>query len=251
MRRSWAMPSLSSVSAACRIVSQSDWLPMMMPTAGCVSPIAASLSAAESAHYRSGRRAGKPPRDAGRTAAPSFAPDHGCHDAQVDITCGREVSCTVRWSRDLLRGRFLDILRRSSDPGRLALVLMDIQNTKPVRGAASMVYFDINSLKQINERISHAAGDAALLQVARILVENVRNSDVVGRLGGDELGVLLVQADQELAEQKAAQLAAAVAAQPLQWQGQSIPLGVSYRVYSFNGGENARDAIDAPDPPLY
>src|SRR5713226_7467279 len=130
MRRSWAMPSLSSVSAACRIVSQSDWLPMMMPTA-------ASLSAAESAHYRSGRRAGKPPRDAGRTAAPSFAPDHGCHDAQVDITCGREVSCTVRWSRDLLRGRFLDILRRSSDPGRLALVLMDIQNTKPVRGAAN------------------------------------------------------------------------------------------------------------------
>ncbi len=80
---------------------------------------------------------------------------------------------------------------------------------------------------------------------------NVRNSDVVGRLGGDELGVLLVQADQELAEQKAAQLAAAVAAQPLQWQGQSIPLGVSYGVYSFNGGENAGDAIDAADRAMY
>ena len=123
--------------------------------------------------------------------------------------------------------------------------------TQRYGSAASMVYFDINSLKQINDRISHAAGDAALLQVARILVENVRNSDVVGRLGGDELGVLLVQADQELAEQKAAQLAAAVAAQPLQWQGQSVPLGVSYGVYSFNGGENAGDAIDAADRAMY
>jgi diguanylate cyclase (GGDEF)-like protein len=123
--------------------------------------------------------------------------------------------------------------------------------TQRYGSAASMVYFDINSLKQINDRLSHAAGDAALLQVARILVDNVRNSDVVGRLGGDELGVLLAQTDQKLAEQKAAQLAAAVAAQPLQWQGQSVPLGVSYGVYSFNGGENAGDAIDAADRAMY
>jgi len=123
--------------------------------------------------------------------------------------------------------------------------------TQRYGSAASMVYFDINNLKQINDRLSHAAGDAALLQVARILAENVRNSDVVGRLGGDELGVLLVQTDQALAEQKAAQLAAAVAAQPLQWQGQSIELGVSYGVYSFNGGENAGDAIDAADRAMY
>jgi len=74
---------------------------------------------------------------------------------------------------------------------------------------------------------------------------------VVGRLGGDELGVLLVQTDQALAEQKAAQLAAAVAAQPLQWQGQAIPLGVSFGVYTFNGGENAGDAIDAADRAMY
>jgi diguanylate cyclase (GGDEF)-like protein len=116
---------------------------------------------------------------------------------------------------------------------------------------ASIVYFDINNLKQINDQFTHAAGDAALLQVARILVENVRNTDVVGRLGGDELGVLLVQADQPLAEQKAAQLAAAVATKPLLWQGHEIPLGVAYGVYSFSGGENAGDALDAADRAMY
>ena len=117
--------------------------------------------------------------------------------------------------------------------------------------AASIVYFDINSLKQINDEYNHAAGDAALLQVARILLDNVRNTDVVGRLGGDELGVLLVQTDQALAEQKAGQLAAAVAAQPLLWQGREIRLGVAFGVYSFSGGENAGEAIDAADRAMY
>ncbi len=116
---------------------------------------------------------------------------------------------------------------------------------------ASIVYIDINDLKWINDRNSHAAGDAALTQVARVLLDNVRNTDVVGRLGGDELGVLLVQTDQPLAEQKAAQLAAAVAAAPLLWQGQEIPLSIAYGVYSFSGGENAGDALDAADRAMY
>ena len=117
--------------------------------------------------------------------------------------------------------------------------------------AASIVYFDINNLKQINDKHSHAAGDAALLQVARVFIENVRNTDVVGRLGGDELGVLLVQTDRPLAEHKAAQLAAAVAAQPLIWRGEQVPLSVAYGVYSFTGGENAGDALDAADRAMY
>ncbi len=116
---------------------------------------------------------------------------------------------------------------------------------------SSIVYFDINSLKQINDRFSHAAGDAALLQVARILIENVRTSDVVGRLGGDEIGVVLVQTGQAIAEQKAAQLAAAVAAKPLLWQGQEIPLSVSYGVHSFDGSEKVDEAVNAADRAMY
>jgi diguanylate cyclase (GGDEF)-like protein len=116
---------------------------------------------------------------------------------------------------------------------------------------ASIVYVDLNNLGQINDDHGHAAGDAALLQVARVFLDNVRNTDVVGRLGGDELGVLLVQTDQAVAEQKAAQLAAAVAAKPLLWQGKEIPLGISYGVYSFSGGENAGDALDAADRAMY
>ncbi|MDP6344948.1 MAG: GGDEF domain-containing protein, partial [Alphaproteobacteria bacterium] len=49
---------------------------------------------------------------------------------------------------------------------------------------ASLIYFDLNNFKQINDDHGHAAGDAALLHVADTLLENLRESDAVGRLGG-------------------------------------------------------------------
>src|SRR5581483_432225 len=44
---------------------------------------------------------------------------------------------------------------------------------------ASIIYIDVNHLKSINDSYGHAAGDAALMQIGRTLVEQVRNSDVV------------------------------------------------------------------------
>ena len=79
---------------------------------------------------------------------------------------------------------------------------------------ASLVYFDMDDLKGVNDRFGHAAGDAAIKAVADRLLANVRDSDIVGRMGGDEFAVILVQADQATAESKAAQLARAIEAEP-------------------------------------
>lgn len=76
--------------------------------------------------------------------------------------------------------------------------------------ALSLVYFDLDGFKTLNDRLGHAAGDAALQAVAERLTSNVRDSDVVGRMGGDEFAVVLVQADQATAEAKAAMLAQAI-----------------------------------------
>jgi diguanylate cyclase (GGDEF)-like protein len=123
--------------------------------------------------------------------------------------------------------------------------------TQRYRTRASIVYFDVDGMKQINDANGHAAGDAVLVQVARVLVDNVRSTDVVGRLGGDELGVLLVQTDRELAERKAADLAVAIATHPLHWQGHALPVTVSYGVHAFSGGENADAALEAADRAMY
>ena len=75
---------------------------------------------------------------------------------------------------------------------------------------ASLVCFDVEGMKGINDRHGHEAGDAVLDEIGRLLVEHVRMSDMVGRLGGDEFGVLLMRTEAPHAERKAKELAAAV-----------------------------------------
>ncbi len=93
---------------------------------------------------------------------------------------------------------------------------------------ASLVYFDLDDLKGVNDRFGHAAGDAAIKAVAERLLGHVRESDIVGRMGGDEFAVILAQADQATA--KAQALARAVEAEPLRFGDWSAPLHISWGV---------------------
>jgi diguanylate cyclase (GGDEF)-like protein len=58
---------------------------------------------------------------------------------------------------------------------------------------ASIVVLDLDGLKQANDRVGHAAGDAMLRLTADVLRSSTRLTDVVARLGGDEFGVLCPQ----------------------------------------------------------
>jgi diguanylate cyclase (GGDEF)-like protein len=57
-----------------------------------------------------------------------------------------------------------------------------------------LLYIDLDSLKSINDTLGHTGGDAALTQFANILTETFRDSDVIGRMGGDEFVVLTIDA---------------------------------------------------------
>lgn len=116
---------------------------------------------------------------------------------------------------------------------------------------ASVVYFDVNNMKQINDAHGHPAGDAALRHIATVLRENIRSSDIVGRLGGDEFGVILAQSDDEQAHGKAAALAEAIAERPLLWGEFTIPVSAAYGVHAFSGGDDAQHAIEAADKAMY
>jgi diguanylate cyclase (GGDEF)-like protein len=116
---------------------------------------------------------------------------------------------------------------------------------------ASVVYFDVNNMKHINDEHGHPAGDAALRHVAGILRDNIRSSDVVGRLGGDEFGVILAQTDEAQAQDKASVLAEAITATPLTWDGIAINVSAAYGIYAFTGRDDPQHAIEAADRAMY
>ena len=76
---------------------------------------------------------------------------------------------------------------------------------------AALMFIDLDGFKAINDRYGHAAGDALLKAVARELIGHVRASDVVGRLGGDEFGVLMWHLEGPQATAKARELEAMIA----------------------------------------
>jgi diguanylate cyclase (GGDEF)-like protein len=115
----------------------------------------------------------------------------------------------------------------------------------------SLVYFDLNDLKTINDTDGHAAGDAALRHVATVLATNIRKSDVLGRLGGDEFGVILPKADKALADKKAGALARLLTTQPFLWQGRVRTLAVAYGIHTLAKGDDPEQAIAAADKAMY
>ena len=116
---------------------------------------------------------------------------------------------------------------------------------------SSLVYFDLNEFKQINDKYGHAAGDATLLHVATALTENLRESDMLGRLGGDEFGVILSHTDATQALDKGRQLAQAIMANPVEYDGAQITVSASYGITTFKPGDSAHDAMEAADRAMY
>ncbi len=116
---------------------------------------------------------------------------------------------------------------------------------------ASLLYFDLDGFKRVNDAHGHAAGDAVLHHFADMLASHVRGSDVVGRLGGDEFGVLLSHATLDQARQKGESLAQALLANPPRWQNTPVIVSFSCGAHELRVGENADTAIANADQAMY
>jgi diguanylate cyclase (GGDEF)-like protein len=118
-------------------------------------------------------------------------------------------------------------------------------------GPASLIYFDLDGLKAVNDRFGHAAGDLALTAVAERLASNVRESDIVGRVGGDEFAVILVHADQATALAKAESLAGVVEGEPVSCGDWLVPIKISYGVGEILAGAAAEQVVAEADRAMY
>ncbi|MGR9114191.1 MAG: EAL domain-containing protein [Gammaproteobacteria bacterium] len=93
--------------------------------------------------------------------------------------------------------------------------------------SASLLVFDLDYFKEINDTSGHAAGDALLRMIADELKTRARTSDIVARLGGDEFAMLMPQTDSYGAETFAKQLNERLAGMPFVYEGKRYRIGAS------------------------
>ena len=94
----------------------------------------------------------------------------------------------------------------------------------------ALLYLDLDQFKVVNDTCGHAAGDELLQQLAQILLSSVRYRDTLGRLGGDEFGMLLENCPLEKAIEIANKLLSAIDDFKFTWADNTFTLGISIGV---------------------
>lgn len=116
---------------------------------------------------------------------------------------------------------------------------------------AALLYIDLNDFKPINDTHGHGAGDLVLKELASTLVKNLRESDIVGRLGGDEFGIVLPNATADDALKKAASLARVIERMKVPFEGHSLQVTAAIGSCALTKDMAIEDAMAAADKAMF
>ncbi|ABD87710.1 GGDEF domain-containing protein [Rhodopseudomonas palustris] len=115
-------------------------------------------------------------------------------------------------------------------------------------GELSVLYVDIDHFKSINDNFGHAAGDRVLVQLAATMKSLLRQTDLVGRMGGEEFVVLLLNTDQAAALRVADQLREAISR--CEFELITRPVTISVGVAGYEAAEDAASLLARADHAL-
>jgi diguanylate cyclase (GGDEF)-like protein/PAS domain S-box-containing protein len=107
----------------------------------------------------------------------------------------------------------------------------------------SVVFFDIDYFKRINDQFGHPAGDAVLRRISGICRDVFRQSDIIGRIGGEEFGVILVECDLQHAEIVAERLRQRVASEVFEYENIDIRCTISLGIAACTGNTEDIDSL--------
>jgi diguanylate cyclase (GGDEF)-like protein len=116
---------------------------------------------------------------------------------------------------------------------------------------AAVLYIDLDGLKRINDDYGHHVGDAVLLHLAKLLTENLRATDMVARIGGDEFGLILDHLSEADATAKAKALRDYVSAQPINVGASTIAIRVTIGLAMVRVGESVASLVERADAAMY
>lgn len=179
--------------------------------------------------------------------------DHVCllvYDV-TDVAVSREA--LARANAELAQLSRTDALTGLNNRGYWEQLLEHEFNRCRRSGAkSSLVMFDIDHFKSINDTHGHQAGDAVLRRLADVLRRNVRATDVPGRYGGEEFVVLLVDADEAGARYFAERLRRSVEAGPVTHEGNELRFTISLGAAEWKASlAHAGQWVQRADEALY
>jgi len=105
-----------------------------------------------------------------------------------------------------------------------------IRNAKAQAATHTLLYLDLDQFKIVNDTCGHAAGDELLQQLSQLLLGAVRHRDTLGRLGGDEFGMLFENCPLDKAIEIANSLLKSIEAFNFTWGESAFTLGISIGV---------------------
>lgn len=184
------------------------------------------------------------------TASPIRGPDHepaGCvvifHDVTELRGLAREMSYQA--SHDALTG----LVNRLEFERRLGVALKSVRG----EGAGHVVcYLDLDRFKVVNDTCGHVAGDNLLREISSLLKQEVRDSDTVARVGGDEFAMLLTGCPLDKARQIADDVCRAVGEYRFSWQGRAFDIGISIGLVEVGPASvSAESVLNAADSACY
>jgi len=119
-------------------------------------------------------------------------------------------------------------------------------------GEHSVLHINLDNLHRFNDTLGHEAGDMVIRQAALTVVDELRDTDSIARIGGDEIGVLIRDCSEEQARRIGQKLVDAIAAMSLDWNGDDIKITASVGIASLdesslNGEEVLKRTVVACD----
>lgn len=115
-----------------------------------------------------------------------------------------------------------------------------------------LFYMDLDRFKAVNDSCGHLAGDNMLREVAAMIKDQVRDSDYVGRLGGDEFGAILMGCPIDKARQIASDICNAIANYRFVWKDKIFNIGVSIGLVEISHVSGTlQDVMSAADSACY
>jgi diguanylate cyclase (GGDEF)-like protein/PAS domain S-box-containing protein len=115
----------------------------------------------------------------------------------------------------------------------------------------AVLYADLDGLKSVNDTFGHAAGDDLIVEAGRRIQAEVRDDDIVARMGGDEFVIVLPEARGVDDSMAVANKIRECLAQPLTVDGYPVPIGISIGIALAQPGEESLDVVRRADAALY